>query len=712
MANVVDLAVTGIQGTIDQAQENNSVTVLVENKGNVAITAATITLKAGDTVLGTGSLFSTVKAEAGSNTGFSTIAISKEVAATLTAGSLDVTATAVVEGEDADKLANNPLGGTITVKAAPAPEATFSVTAEAVTVPFGATSFEVKALVKNTSETVAASNVEVKLLKQITEVETKTIETLAAGGEQTVTFTVAATDEIPFVAGTTVSYYVQVAGKAQAEVSVTFAQQEETPVVDMELYQVQGVSQINLKEENKVQVWYKNNGNVATTATISAKLNGTALEAQTVSDVKAEGQGYVEFTLPTEGLTAGESATFVATIAAEGDTNADNNEQTKVLPIVSGEAASQADIALNGISGWTVEAGEQTVTVSVGVFNNGEGDAENVVLNLYRNYPEILATKTMEKLAAGESTIVTFDTFNYTVEEGKDYEFTVQTLYDDADVSNNTQRFTISCKAAVADLGLTKIANIEATTEEDVKIVAVVKNNSAIDATEAKVGVYTQGDDFQYQIVGVQQTVSVAAQGETNVEFNLGKLAVGTYRYYVRIVTTDDNMENNMQDVTVKVSEPVVPVVNVAPYAIQGISNSDLNAETNAISVWVKNDGNVDADATVSLTLNGNAVGEAQTVSVKADASAYASFTLPTEGLTAGQKATVVATVSAEGNTAEAASLTREYDVIDSSVATEPVFAVTADAVEVEQGAETFNVVATVKNTSTVAATNVEVKLY
>lgn len=707
VASVVDLAVTGIQGTIDQAQESSSVTVLVENLGNVDITAATITLKAGQTVLGTGTLFSTVRAVADANTGFSTIAVGKDVAATLTAGTLDVTATAVVEGEDADKLANNTLAGTITVKAVPAAEAAYSVTAENVTVAYGATSFEVKAVVKNTSE-VAAQNVEVKLLKQATTVDTKTIASLPAGAEQTVTFTVTEMGE----AGTTTTYYVQVASKAQAEVIVTFAEQEVAPVVDMELYQIQGVSQINLKEENQVQVWYRNNGNVATTATISATLNGTALEAQTVEGVKAAGQGYVFFTLPTEGLTAGQTATFVATIAAEGDTNADNNQQTRSLPIVSGEAASQADIALNGISGWTVEPGEQTVSLSVGVFNNGEADAENVVLNVYKDYPTVLATKTIEKLEAGQGTIVTFDAFSYTFETGRDYEFTVQTLYADADVSNNTQRFTISCKAPVADLGLAKIASVSATTEEDVKIVAVVKNHSAIDATEAKVGVYTQGDDFQYQIVGIQKSVDVAAQGEASVEFNLGKLAAGTYRYYVRIVTTDDNMENNMQDVTVKVSEPVDPVVSVGITGIQGISNIDLAAQSNTVAVWVANEGNVDCEAAqVTVQLN-NTTLDAQTIAVTAGKSAYASFTLPTEGLVAGTKATVKAVVSTEGNTSSATELTREYDVIDSSVATEPVFAVTADAVEVEQGAETLTVVATVKNTSSVAATGVEVKLF
>ena len=70
-----------------------------------------------------------------------------------------------------------------------------------------------------------------KLLKGITEVETKTLDLiLAAGAEETVTFTVEATEEEPFVAGKTATYYVQ-APKAQAEVVVTFEEEPVAPVV-------------------------------------------------------------------------------------------------------------------------------------------------------------------------------------------------------------------------------------------------------------------------------------------------------------------------------------------------------------------------------------------------------------------------------------------------------------------------------------------------
>jgi hypothetical protein len=111
------------------------------------------------------------------------------------------------------------------------------------------------------------------------------------------------------------------------------------------------------------------------------------------------------------------------------------------------------------------------------------------------------------------------------------------------------------------------------------------------------------------------------------------------------------------------------------------------------------------------VKLNDTAL-EAQTVEMKAGKNGYATFTLPIAGLKAGEKATVVATVTVADNTNKTTTMTREYDVVNSNVATEPVLAITAQPVEVEFDAEKFNVVATVKNTSTIDAKNVEVKLF
>lgn len=699
--DVKDLAVVAVDGAIDLANTTNNVRVIVQNNGNVDITDAAVTLKAGDTVLGT----STVSA-AKRQTGFCYVAVASEG---LTAGELAVVA--VVEVEEDATPNDNTMEATLTVKGIPAPEATFTVAAENVTVPFGATSFEVKAVVKNTSE-VAANGLTVKLLQGITVVEAKTLNIVLAAGEETeVTFTVEATEEAPFVAGKTATYFVQVENKAQAEVVVTFEEEPVAPVVDINLIDIRGLENINLKaEQNVVMVTFQNNSNVdVENATITLTMNGTQVgEAQTI----ARGEYYKSFTLPTEGLVAGETATLVATLSAENNKEGNTGEVTKTLPIISGDVEPAAEIALNPLNGWEVQAGEQTINVSVSVFNNGDADAEGVEISVYQNYPTVLATKTIS-VKAGESTIVTLS-FDYTFEQGKSYEFTVFTGYQDADLSNNEQKFTLSCPTPVADVAVERIADIKATTEEEVKINAVLKNNSSIDATEVKVGVYTQDENYQYQIVGIQQTVETIAAGETaEVEFNLGQLQAGTYRYYVRVVTADSNLDNNMQDVKVTVTEPVVPVVNVALTAIQGISSIDLAAgANNTISVWVANQGNVDAEAGVAVKLNETEL-EAQTISVRAAGNAYATFVLPTEGLTVGEKAVLVATLAVDGNAEDAVTtLTREYDIVDSSVATEATFAVAADNVSVPFGATSFEIKATVKNTSAIDAQGVEVKLY
>ena len=703
VVDVKDLKVIEVLGTIKLGEETNAVRVTVQNVGNVNITDAPVVLKAGENTLGEG----TVSAAAG-HQGWTSISVSKDG---LEAGQLAVTATVTVEGDATPE--DNTLAASLTVEAAPGPEATFSVTAQNVTVAYGAESFEVKAVVKNTSD-IDAADVEVKLFRN-TVLETKTIATLAAGAETEVAFTIAATEDAPFVAGSKATYYVQVANKAQAEVSVTFEEAPVETVIDINLIAITGLENINLKDENTVMVTFSNNSNVdVENATITLKMNGTQVgEPQTI----AKYETYKQFTLPTEGLEAGQDVTLVATLSVENNKEGNTLEVSKTLPVISGEQEAAAEISINPIGSWEVEAGEQEVALSVVVYNNGDAAAENVKVQLFKDYPAILDEETFDVIpaAGGEENNYKWVTmkFNYTFELGKSYEFTVYTNYADANATNNTQKFTISCPAPQADLSLAKIANVKATTEDDVKIAAVVKNTSAIEATGVKVGVYQQDENYQYQLVGLQQTIETLAAGEeASVEFNLGKLAAGTYKYYVRIVTADANADNNMQDVTVTVTEPVAPVVNVALTAIQGISNIDLNAESNAISVWVKNDGNVNVDAaTIAVKLNDTDL-EAQTVAVRADNGAYASFTLPTEGLVAGTKATVVATVTVEGNTAETTTLTREYDVVDSSVATEPVFTVEAQAVEVELGAEKFDVVATVKNTSTVNAENVEVKLF
>ena len=688
------LEITSVDGTIKLGEESNSLRVIVQNTGNVDITDAAVVLKNGETTLGQG----TVSATAGQQ-GWATISVDKTG---LEAGTITVTAIVMLDDENTiEKTAE------ITVEAAPVAQATYSVTAEDVTVAYGAENFEVKAVVTNTSD-VEAKNVVVKLTQNIQSVvEPVTIETLAAGAEQEVTFTV----EGSFNAGTTARYYVQVgdefvANKAQQEITVTFEAAPVEEVKDLAITEVVGTIDL-ANETNNVRVSVKNNGTVdITDAAVTLKAGEKVLGTATVS-AAAEGTGYCMIAVASEGLEAGELA-VVATVEVEGDATPEDNVKTATIKVEDSSIVEpQAEIALNPISGWEVEAGEQTVTVSVGVFNTGDVDAENVKIELYKNYNDGLCEPQTVNLKAGESTFVTF-TFDYTFEQGKNYEFTVFTGFADADASNNMQQFTISCPAPVADVAVNRIADVNVTTEEDAVITATLKNNRDIVAENVLVALYQGTEQVEGMLTKVNE---IAAGEEAEVSFNLGKLAAGTYSYNVMITTTDGNNNNNVQGVTVKVTEPVVPVINVALTAIQGISNIDLAAGANTISVWVENAGNVDAEATIAVTLNGAAVGEAQTITVKAEKNGNASFTLPTEGLVAGETATVVATLTVADNTAEAVTLTREYAIVNSAVATEPVFEVAAENVTVPFDATSFDIVAVVKNTSTVAAENVEVKL-
>jgi hypothetical protein len=608
-----------------------------------------------------------------------------------------VTATVTVDGDATP--ADNTKTATITVEAAPVPEATFSVTANNVNVAYGAEYFEIRATVKNTSE-VDATNVEVKLLKGITEVATTTIEALAAGVEQPVVFQVESTAEDPFVAGKTVNYFVQVANQAQAEVEVTFANAPEEKVVDINLVGITGLENINLQAENTVMVTFQNNSTVdELNATITLKMNGTQVgEAQTI----AKGESSKSFTLPTEGLVAGETATLVATLAAENNKEGNTVELTKELSIVSGEAEPAPALSLSDISGWEVEeAGVQTISVSPVVYNTGDADAENVIVKVYKEFGTDLATKTIN-VEKGSNEFATL-TFEYDIQQATTFHVVA---YIGTTPATETKDFTVSVKQQLADLTIAKIADIEATPEEEVKATVTIKNNSSIAAEDARVALF-QGTEQ----VDVTKTVSeIEANGEAQVEFTIGVLPVGTYNFNVQITSADANADNNTQTFVVKVSEPVAPVVNVGITTLHGISNIDLaESADNTVSVWYNNEGNVNAEGTVSLTLNGTAVGEEQAVEVAAGQNGFVQFTLPTDGLVAGEQATVVATLTIDENISEAATFTRVYDIVDSSVATEPTFAITAEDITVAYGEATFSLEAQVTNTSTVDATDVKV---
>ena len=714
----IDMAITAVQGpnTIDLAAEAPVYKVYYENKGNVKVENAEIKLLVNDNEAGS----ETVTVEP-NQSGVAQFTLD---VATLFDPAEDLGLEATIEGfvnVDGDVDATNNKSSMTATITKSVPQATFEVAAENVTVAYGAESYQVVAKVKNTSETVAAEGVQVLLQRNAQNVaDAQTID-LAAGEEKEVTFTVAA-PEGGFTPGET-QLWVMVKAydktMTQQEVTITFEEAPAEEVIDMAIVAIQGVSKISLQAENKVQVWYQNKGtkdleNVA----IMFSMNDNAQE-QAVN-VEAGKSGYAEFTIDTSDIEPAEDteAELVAWVNVEGDADATNNKVTKVLPIVSGEVEPAAEIAINPISGWEVEAGEQEISVSVVVYNNGDADAKDVKIQLYKDYPTILAEETID-VPAGDEVKYKYVTmkFNYTFEQGKNYEFTVFTNYADDDASNNMQTFTISCPAPVAEVGLVKIADIQATTEEEVKINAVVKNNSSIEATDVKVGVYTQDENFQYQLVGLLKTIETIAAGEqAEVEFNLGTLEAGTYRYYVRIVNNDANMDNNMQDVTVKVTEPVADFIDMAIIAVQGKNELDLNGE-NIYKVHYRNEGNVTVEnADIILLIDGENEAGRQTVTVAPNEQGVAEFTIdladfdPVEDL--GREVTLMGFVNVDGDVNADNNKSSMTATIVKNAPQATFEVVAAEAVTVAYGAESFEIKATVKNTSEVDAENVEVKLF
>ena len=402
---VFDLAIIGIDGSIDLANETNQVRITVKNNGNQDITDAIVKLYAGEKLLGESTVSAKVEQK-----GFCYVTVASEG---VEADELAVKA--VVEVADDANIEDNTMEATLTVKAVPAPEATFSVSAENVEVEFGAENFEIVATVKNTSDDVNAKAVEVKLLKGITEVETKTIDELAAGAETTVTFTV---DEIG-EAGKTANYYVQVANKAQAEVVVTFKEEVLPEVKDLAIVEVIGTID-QAQEANSVRVTVENRGNVdITDAAVTLKNGENVLGTATVS-AKAGEQSFCMVPVDAASLEAGELA-VVATVEVEGDAEPkDNTMEVKLT--VKAIPAPEATFSVSA-EAVDVEAGAEQFEVAVVVKNTSDVDAKDVEVQLY-DQANVVATETIAELKAGQETTVTFKLDN-TNEPGTKKEMTV-----------------------------------------------------------------------------------------------------------------------------------------------------------------------------------------------------------------------------------------------------------------------------------------------
>lgn len=472
----------------------------------------------------------------------------------------------------------------------------------------------------------------------------------------------------------------------------------------------------DMDENGVFVVYYKNDGNAAAeNAKLTLFVDGTENASKEIGTLAIGATDFWNAKFNVAELEAGEHQVYLS-LTADNAEAASNEAKTvtftKAEPVEEG-----AEISINPIRGWDVEAGEQTVNVTVTVFNNGTADAKDVTVQLYKSYGDGLCEPQTVDVPAGEENnykMLTF-TFNYTFEAGKSYDFTAFTNFKDANANNQMQQFTLTCQAAVADVALNKIAAIEATTEEDVVITATLKNNSSVAAENVKVGVYTIAD-LQYQIVGFQKTVNEIAAGEqANVEFNLGKLEAGNYTYYVKIDTEDGNANNNMQDVTVKVTAPVEETIDMAIIAVQGSDEINLKG-TNTYKVWYKNEGNVKVEnAEIILLVDEENEAGRQVVTVEPGQQGSVEFTLdvadfdPTEDID--REVILLGYVNVDGDVnAENNKSRMTATVVSKEAVAEPTLTITAQPVEVEFGAEKFDVVATI--TSDIDAENVEVQLF
>jgi hypothetical protein len=350
---------------------------------------------------------------------------------------------------------NNKVTKTLPIVNGETAEPTFSVTAADVTVSFGDASFDIVATVKNTSD-VDAQGLTVKLLKGITEVETMTLnEVLAAGAETTVTFTINAPEE-GFQAGKAY-YYVQ-AGNAQAAVEVTFEAQPAVKPIDMAITAIQGLTKIDLSKENKVTVWYENRGeqdleNVA----IMFSVNDHAQE-QSVN-VKSGRNGYVTFTIDPADFEPSEDveAELIAWVNVEGDIDNTNDRMTRTVPVIAGEA-----VLSKTVLDVFAEKDAESFDVVVKVLNSGAVEAKDVLVSVYDASGSLLASETIETIAAGEE---------------EEAVVTIQKTYTEVGVYRNELQVVV--------------AGVEGATWKSVTVVADITSIAAVKAQLEKGAVYT-----------------------------------------------------------------------------------------------------------------------------------------------------------------------------------------------------------------------------
>ena len=257
----------------------------------------------------------------------------------------------------------------------------------------------VNVTVKNTSN-VDATNVKLQLLKGMEEIDDTTIETLAAGTEETVSINIPAVG-VSQIATTAGTYELQaVVGNKASDFSTITLKEHVTEIVDLAVSSISGTLSLD-QETNFVYVYVENKGTVdVENARVALTAGNAALGENTVS-VKAGKYAMCTIEVPATALTEGEFE-VIATVTAKYDNDKTNNSMSKTYTIAAPVAVLTATA--------TAVKEETGVKVTVTVTNSSNFAANDIVVTLYDEGSQVIegAQKTIETIAANGNATAEF----------------------------------------------------------------------------------------------------------------------------------------------------------------------------------------------------------------------------------------------------------------------------------------------------------------
>ncbi len=249
-----------------------------------------------------------------------------------------------------------------------------------------------------------------------------------------------------------------------------------------------------------------------------------------------------------DGIEAGEHQVYLTLTADNAE--AVTTEATTVT-FTRKEATASFELTAQPIE---IQLPAETATAVVNVRNSSLVDATDVKVNLWNN--GVIATQTIASLPAGASQTVTFEFANPFQTAG---DYSMQALTADNMYGCYIDVTVLAApEEEIADVTIDEIADIEATTDEEVTISATVRNLSSDSAIKDVIVMLFKDTDEVGKSALIEE---IAAGEESTVEFHLGMLAAGTYLYTLQILSEDGNADNNMQSLTVTVTDSATTAI-------------------------------------------------------------------------------------------------------------------------------------------------------